>query len=523
MGWLPDKYQSLKESMRRGDVDPDVREELEHHIAMRIEENLAAGMSREAAEREARRRFGDLARYGRETRAIERAAVTAVRRTELFAVARQELRRAFRALAKAKSFSVAALLTLAVGIGATTAIFTVLDAVILRPLPYPAADRLVRIYHPVPKSTSDERWNISQAEFFHFTKEAKRLDAVGLYGFDRLTILSEGQALPVNAALVTASTLSLLGATPRLGRLLTAEDNETRGAPAVLLGESFWRRQYGSAPSAVGSKLRIEGTDAVVVGVLAAGVDLPDRSADLWVATELDSKAPARNNHVHWAIARLAPGVTREAAERELADMVPGYPDRFPTAYTRPFLDRTGFTTIVVPWKDDLVGDSRQVLWVLFGAVAVVLLIACFNVGNLFVVRQQINRREVALRSALGADRGHLAWHHFAESGALCLLAGLLGLVLARVGLGALVATLQAGDRSAALAIPASGGSVSDGPGSPSRLGPRCWRRSPSDWAPCLGRHHPIRCFGTAGGARPPPVASRRSAAAWSCPRSPWR
>ncbi|MFN0180253.1 MAG: ADOP family duplicated permease [Gemmatimonadales bacterium] len=453
--WRPDKYQPLNEALQRGDVDPEVGEELESHLAMRIEANLAAGMSRPEAEGEARRRFGDLDRYRRETKAVEQAVRTEGRRRERFDLARQEIRRAIRSLRKAPTFTIAALVTLGLGLGAATAIFAILDAVVLRPLPYPDDGRLVRIYHPVPKNREGDRWNISTAEFYHFRAEAKSLESVGLYGHDRLTVMAGGQGLQVKAAIVTTSTLGLLGARPVHGRLLTMADSEERGPMSVVLGESFWRRQLGASPDVVGTTMRIEGTDGVVVGVVADGADLPDWKADLWLATRLDPRAPARNNHTSWAIARLTPGATVEDASAELAAMVGSYPERFPTAYDQAFLDRTGFTTVVVRWKDDVIGDSGRILWLLFGAVGVVLLIVCFNVGNLFVVRSQLMRRESAVRSALGADRQQLAWHHLAESGLITLAALVAGLGLARLGLAVFVGVVaDAGGADGQLSIP---------------------------------------------------------------------
>ena len=444
MKWQPDKYQPLRDAFNRGDVDPEVKEELNHHIAMRVAENLAAGMTPAEAEQEARRRFGDLDRYQEETRRVEQGNLAAAARTERWGIVGQEIKRAWRALVRVPSFSVTAIATLSIGIGATAAIFAMLDAVVLRPLSYPAADRLVRIYHPVPKVGPGERWNISQAEYFHFTKEAKRLDAVGLYSQARLTVMAEGEAIPLPVAMVTASTLSMLGVTPRQGRLFTAAESERGAAAVVLLSESFWRSQFGSSPSAIGSTIRIEGTDATIVGVVAAGVDLPDWRADLWLPSGLDPKEPPHNAHTYWAIGRLRVGETLESATAELRDMVSTYSARFPTAYQQSFFAETGFTTTLVRWKDDVVGDANQILWILFGAIAVVLLIASFNVGNLFVVRNQLGKKEMALRAALGAGRWHLMWHHLAESGVVCLTASLLGIGVAKVGLGVLVGALSA-------------------------------------------------------------------------------
>ena len=434
MSWRRDRYHELGEVFRRNDVDPDVREELDHHLASRIEENVRAGMTREEAAAEARRRFGDLERYRRETRAVERGHRSSIRRRERIALALQEARRAVRALVRTPTFTVAAVATLALGIGGTTAIFTLVDAIALRPLAYPAADRLVRVYHPVPKVGPGARWGISAAEFFHFRRHARTLDAIGVARTSRYNLSLAGRASQVNGGMVSASLLPLLGIRPVLGRLLTDDDNTRRKLDVVLLSERIWREQFGADSSLVGAEVRVEGSAAQVVGIVT-GAGLPGAAVDLWLPQPLDPGARAYNDHSYFAVARLADGVTPLQAEAELRSFLATYTETFPSAYSQAFMDRTGFTIELVPLKQDVVGDAARLLWVLLAAVGLVLAIACFNIGNLFLVRVHARRREVAVRSVLGASRGQIAWHHLSESLVLSLGAGVLGIGLAWAGL----------------------------------------------------------------------------------------
>lgn len=445
MAWLPDKYQSLRDLLRRGDVEADLRDEMTHHLEAQVEANLAAGMTKAEADAEARRRFGDAVRYQREASREDRSLRRSDRRQESFTVARQEIRRAWRSLRRTPSFSLVAVLTLAVGIATSVAVFTVLDAVVLRPLPYPDADRLVRIMHPVPKIGPGHEWNISTAEFELFQREAGSLAAVALHGAQRLTVSIDDQASRVNAGIVTAGALPLLGASPLLGRLLLETDNDVASPGVVVLSEAYWRSRYGASPDVLGASIRVEGATAEVVGVAAGSAGLPDWPVDLWVPERYQPGGPAYNNHVYRAFARLADGATPETASRELAALAATYIERFPSAYSPRFMENTGFTTRAVPWKDTVIGEAPRTLWVLFAASILVLLIAAANVANLFLVRSQTLRREVAVRALLGANRRQLAWHHFAEAVLIAGAGMLLGLGLAWGGLELLVAALPGG------------------------------------------------------------------------------
>ncbi|MGE0551992.1 MAG: ADOP family duplicated permease [Gemmatimonadales bacterium] len=446
MAWLPDKYHALRELLRRGDPDPDIRDELAHHLAERITENRAAGMDQEAAEREARQRLGDLEHYRRETGRIDRGEWGRRRRRERWRDLWLGLRRAALSLRRAPAFSLTVVLTLGLAMAGLTASFALLDAVVLRPLRYPGSDRLVRIYHPVPGVGADARWNISSAELFYFDREARYLDEVAIYQLNRVGLSGDdGKTKLVNGALISAKLLDLVGARALVGRLLVPEDSYAEAPRVAVLGERLWRQRFGADPAVVGKIVRFEGLELEVVGVASVGADLPDWPTDVWVAYPLDPKAPAYNTHVYRAVARLADGATLEQAEDELLGFVARYPEIFPTAYNAHFMESYGFTVSLVPWRDDVIGAAGKTLWLVFGAVGLVLAIACFNVASLFLVRGQDREAEVGIRVALGAGRWQLIGQQLAESLLLAGLSAAVGLAVSAAILPAFIGAVAEG------------------------------------------------------------------------------
>lgn len=413
----------------------DVDEELRFHLQGRIEELMSQGMSREEAEAEARRRFGDEAAYGREAREIDER--THRRRTigEHVDDTWRETRRGARALRRAPRFSLVALLTLALGLGAATAIYTMLDAIVLRPLAYAGADRLVKLSSPVPKLKGQTVWGIARHEMFYFLGRGHTLSKLGLYQLSDVTAMGSGgteRSERIRAAQASASLFDVLAFHPQLGRLLTVADNESQQPTVVVLGNGYWTRRFGADPGVVGKTIDLEGYPMTVVGVLPAGAELPDITVDLWMPAYIDSARTIWNNHTWSAIGRLAPGVTVDDAQRELAALTMELPAAYPSVYGPNWLSSTGFTTRVEALRDAVVGATvTRALWAVFGAVALVLLIAGANVANLFVVRQDARGREVAMRIALGAERRNLAAYHLAESLLLTLSAGVLAVAIA--------------------------------------------------------------------------------------------
>jgi len=422
----------------------EVDDELRFHLEGRVEELIARGWTRDAAEAEARRRFGDYAEYRRMARDIDLTTHHQRRRMDIVDAVRREVRQSVRALARTPAFSLVALATLVLGIGATTSIFAVLDAVVLRPLPYPQPDRLVSIMHPVSGTAVTARnWGVSPAGYFFFRREAHSLAASGIYATGTLSVHSSDGAARVASAEITSSLFGVLGARPIVGRLFTTDDDAPNGPSAAVLSYGFWQRGFGGDKSIVGRTIDVEGKPILVVGIAAQGVDLPMPSAfssqadlagfavDIWLPLKLDPAARAVNTHPYSMFARLAPGASLSDAQRELAALTARLPEIAPSAYSPAFMRQYHFSMAVTPLHTAVVGATARVLWVVFGAVALVLLMAAANVANLFLVRLEAGRREAAVRAALGAGRAHLAVHYLSESLLLTLAAGVLAFVLA--------------------------------------------------------------------------------------------
>ncbi|QSQ21409.1 ABC transporter permease [Pyxidicoccus parkwayensis] len=439
MSWMIDRYQALRSLLRRGHLEDEVAEELEFHLAMRAEEYVAQGMTPEEARAEALRRFGSMDAYRKQTHQIDEDMARERRRTEIWDMVRRETRQALRSLARSPSFAVVAVLTLALGLGATTALYSVVDAVVLRPLPYDAPEQLVWLDSAVPGVAPDARWGLSEAGYLHFAREARGLASVGAFEVDNGSFATSDGALRVDVATVTASVMDVLRARPALGSLITPETDTPDARRVAVLGYDFWVRQYGADSRVLGTSVRLDDEPTEIIGVMARGLELPDDTVDVWMPLRLDPASRPVNVHGLSAIGRLKDGTSLGQAQAEITAMSARFPELFPSAYGESFMRETGFNTWVTPLAKHVVGDVDRVLWILLGSVALVLLIACANVANLFLVRSEARRRELAVRSALGAARGDLAWHALTESLLLCLVAYGLGLLLAHGALRLLV------------------------------------------------------------------------------------
>ena len=409
----------------------DIERELRFHIDGRIEELVARGYTREEAERQVIERFGDV-RFVRD--ACEEIDAMTHRRRELgewrSALAR-DFGHALRGLAHRPAFAAVVVLTLGLGIGATTAIYALLDAVVLRPLPYPNASRLVYIDHPVPGVETNARWRMSQAGYFFFRKNSKAFADIAVYNRTETTLVTPDGAERVRAAAVSGNFFDVVGARPMVGRGFADADNRPNAAPVAMLGYDFWRQRFNSDSRIVGTTINIASTALTVIGVAPPKLQLPDYQAQVWLPLELDADAPAVNSHYLDAVARLRPGVTVAAAQADAAGLTSRLPEEFPRAYSQGFMRDSRFSVLVTPLRDIVIGGMSRTLWILLGAVAIVLLIAFANVANLFLVRAESRRREIAIRTALGADRLHLAGHYVAESTVLAMLGGLVAVGLA--------------------------------------------------------------------------------------------
>jgi len=432
-----------------------VDDELHFHLDERIREFIARGMTPQQAKAEALRRFGDYDNYFRETSIIDETTMTSRNRIELWDTVRREIQHAARVLIKTPAFSVIALVTLAMGIGATTAIYTVLDGVLLRPLPYPRAEELVSVLHPTSSpGTGERKWGLSSVGYFHLRENARSFADIGLYRTSSLSVADPGrEAVDARLAQVTSSVFTVFGARPALGRLITPEDDRPRAPLNVaVLSHEFWRRHYGEDPKVIGRRIETAVAPLEIIGVaqprltlpkpgpFSSSADLAGFGVDLWVPLNLDP-AGRQNNHPFFGVARLKPGVAPDDAQREVSAITARFSELFPDVYSKRFMESYNFRASVMPLLDEVLGPTvGKALWILFGAVTLVLLIACANVANLFLVRMEARRREAAIRGALGADRRHLAIHYLAESLMLTLAAGAAGIFLARLGIAAILA-----------------------------------------------------------------------------------
>ncbi len=459
MSWSDTPWRNLRRVFRlpvgRRRLREDLDAELRFHLDGRIEELMEREhLSREQAESEAAHRFGDYDAYRREAGAIDERTFRGRTRMEFFDTMTRELRHAARTLLHTPAFSIIAFVTLAVGIGATTAIYTVLDAVVLRPLPYRNADRLVSVLHPTTVPGNGEaKWGMSLAGYFYFKQQNHTLEDLGGYQTGTMTVTTDAGAENVRAGIVTASIFSTLQARAVVGRLITPADDQPDSARSVVLSYEYWQRAFGGDRSVVGHVLQLSDGGYPIIGVAEPGLTLPkpgpfESTADLagfgvdiWLPEKLNPNARPVNSHQYSGIGRLKPGVSAGDAEADFSRLMTRFPDLFPTAYTTRFIQKYNFRVGITPLRAEVLGPVvGKALWILFGAVALVLCIACANVANLFLVRLEARRREAAIRNALGASRGQLAAHYFAESLLLTLTAGAAGVAVARVSLGALLA-----------------------------------------------------------------------------------
>jgi predicted permease len=396
--------------------------ELESHLQMHIEDNLRAGMTQEEARRDALIKLGG----------FEQARQAYREREGLpwFETLWQDLRFGLRMLAKSPGFTVVAIVTLALGIGANTALFSVVNGVLLDPLPYPHPEELVTVHASKPNF---DEGSISYLNFRDWQRDNKTLTALAVSRGTGYSLTGMGDAEEVRAELVSSDFFPLLGVKPVIGRLFASHEDEIGREPLVLISEGFWARKFGSRPDAVGKVLTLDGRNYTIVGVLPGRFNLTInnfRACDLYVPIG-QFQNPELNNRfaplgIH-GIARLKPGVTLAQAQDDMLRVSKRLEQVYPEA-------DQGIRAKLVPFQYAMVRDVRPLLCVLMGAVGFVLLIACVNIANLLLVRSNARAQEFAVRSALGAGRTRLLRQLLTESLMLSLTGGLLGLLLASLG-----------------------------------------------------------------------------------------
>ena len=354
--------------------------------------------------------------------------------------------RTVRRLLRAPGFSTVAVLTLALGIGANTAIFSVVNGVLLKPLPFHDPERLVGVWHAAAGMNID-RLNQSPATYLIYREEGRVFEDIGMWDNTSVSVTGTGEPERAVAMLVTDGVLPVLGVNAALGRRFTKEDDSPGAPERVMLSHGSWLRKFGGDPGVLGRPIHLDGKPREIIGVLPAGFKFLSQDPQLLIPFQLDRAKIFVGNFSYQAVARLKPGVTIEQANADVARMLPLAIERFPlpTGFTRQMFDDAKLGPNVRPLSADAIGDVGRVLWILLGTVGIVLLIACANVANLFLVRAEGRQQELAIHAALGAGWRRIALELLSESVALALLGGAVGLLLAESGIRALVAIAPEG------------------------------------------------------------------------------
>jgi putative ABC transport system permease protein len=429
MGMVRNGWQWLRSLGRQRDLERGLDDEIRFHVDQQVDKHIAAGMPPGEARRQALIRLGSVQR-------TKDAARDEFRPAHLENLLR-DLRYGHRALMRAPGFTAVAVLTLGLGIGATTAMFSIVNGVLLRPLPYPDQDRLIDLVHEAPGMGIDTM-TASPAIYFGYRDHGRVFDAVGMWDWDSspVTVTGAGEPESVPSIEVTHEILPMLGAQPIAGRGFRPSDDAPGAAPTAMISYGYWQRHFAGA-NPVGRVLVVEGVPRQIIGVLPQSFRFFDYAADIYYPLQFvraDARFPSSDGR---GIARLKPGVTLAQASTDGARIIPLIAEEF--GRDRLAAERTKFGPRLRLLKDSVVGDLGNTLWILLGTIALLMLIACANVANLMLVRAQARQPELVLRAALGAGKAAVARVVFTESALLGLAGGVLGLVVAYASLPVLV------------------------------------------------------------------------------------
>ncbi|MFN7934904.1 MAG: ABC transporter permease [Bryobacteraceae bacterium] len=417
--------------IRRQHADEALNEEARHYLQEMTADFEARGMPPQEAHRAARLEMGSVIAVREQVR--ESGWEHTI--WSLWSDARYALRR----LSRSASFSPTAVITLGLGIGATAALFTVMDHVLLRPLPYPASDRLVALVHRAP-GIHLETLRMSPSLYFTYREEARVFEDLALWNGGRATVTGMDEPEEARTLFVTHEFLRVLRVQPAIGRGFTPADGTPGAARTAILSDEYWKRRFASAPSAIGRHIVVDGNPHEIIGVLPADFEFLDEPVSLVIPRRLRREEEVLIAFSEDGIARLKPGVSLEQANADIARCLPLAPAKFPL--NRGFAANAFADARIAPklqvLKDQLLGDSGRTLWVLMGAVFILLLIACANVANLLLVRADARQRELAVRVALGAGWLRIARELLLESMLLALCGGALGMALCSIAIGLL-------------------------------------------------------------------------------------
>jgi len=358
---------------------------------------------------------------------------------------------AWRSLRRAPLFSITVVLALTIGIGSAAAIFAIVNGVLLRPLPYGRPEQLIAAWHDLPPLSLFHAEQ-TPGTYLTYKRFAHSLAGIGIYQTSSLNIQDpDGRGDPerVVGVYTTREVIPLLEVPPLIGRTFTTEEDGPKGPNVAIIGEGMWRSRFGASQTVIGQKLLIFGRSTEIVGVMPARFQFPNRETQIWLPRQLDPNAEFPGGFSFGGVARLKPGVTVQAAQREMTQVLPRMteltPMLAPGITTQMMLDQAKPVPRLVPMREDIVGGVAKTLWIVAAAAFLVLLVTCANVANLLLVRADAKHRELSVRSALGASRGRVIMHFFTETAVLAVVSAVLGLGVAYAAIRLLVAAGPAG------------------------------------------------------------------------------
>src|SRR5580658_2743511 len=431
MNWIPDIF-------RRKTIYGDLAEEMRLHLEERTEQLISEGMSRKEAEQAARRAFGNSTLLEERSREVwQMPFIESLGR---------DLKLVFRRLGKSPGFAATVILTLAIGIGANTAVFSVVNSTLFRPLPYPNAEQLVavRLIAPGAAGLADFSTGLplSSSMYFTFAEQNRTFQSFGVWRPGTANVTGVAQPHEVHTVLISDGVLQTLSVPPVVGRWLLAADQDPHGQKAVMLSYGYWQRRFGGDRSVIGRSIAIDAQPREIVGVMPKGFDLVNADFDVIVPFAFDRNKQQLAGFGLQGIARLKPGIPIAQANEDVKRMLPMWESSWPSqGVPSHFYEKTWrITSAIRPLKQEVIGNVGNVLWVIMATIGVVMLIACTNVANLLLVRADGRQQELAVRSALGAGRWRIARELLLESVTLGLLGGAVGVGVAYAGLRLLIA-----------------------------------------------------------------------------------
>jgi predicted permease len=437
MAWPNRLVNGFRALFQKSRVEQELDAELREFLATSVDQKVKAGMTREMALRATRLEVGSV-------EALKDRVRDVGWETRLEACW-QDLRHALRSLRKAPGFSAIAVLTLALGIGATTAIFSVVNGILLKPLPFPDADRLVGVWSSAA-SLNIKDVEMSASLYFTYREDNRTFEDIGLWREASYSVTGAGSPEQVEGLAVTDGTLPLLRVQPILGRRFTAKDDSPGSPETAMLTFRYWQSRFGGDPSVVGRRIVVNGVPRDVIGVLPRTFRFLNQQPALLLPFRFDRGRLRLGQFNYRGVARLKPGVTIAEANADTARMLSTYTSRWPTppGMSAKYFDDAHLAANIRPLKHDAIADVGKVLWVIMGTIGIVLLIACANVANLMLVRAEGRHQELAVRAALGAGRMRLARGLLFESCVLAFGGGVVGLGVASAALSVLAAVAPA-------------------------------------------------------------------------------